>query len=67
MQELLEQNKITGYLQLEEKPKIVVNKNGINETILKYVIEEIQQSEQMLQQWLTSGQNLENEAWANNL
>lgn len=66
-QALLEQNQITGYLLLEDKPKIVINKNGINETILKYVIEEIEQSEQMLQQWWNSGQNLESETWSKNL
>lgn len=40
--ELLENDEITGYLNLEEdKPKIVIKSNGINATILKYVAEEI--------------------------
>ena len=40
--ELLENDEITGYLNLEEdKPKIVIKSNGINATILKYVTEEI--------------------------
>lgn len=40
--ELLENDEITGYLKLEENtPKIVIKSNGINESILKYVTEEI--------------------------
>lgn len=40
--ELLEKDEITGYMLLEEDtPKIVVTTSGINETILKYVVEEI--------------------------
>lgn len=43
--ELLEDGKITGYLILtEEKPTVVVAKNGINETILKEVVEEINET-----------------------
>lgn len=38
---LLEEDKISGYLIFEEDPKIVVKSSGINETILKYVVEEI--------------------------
>ncbi len=40
--ELLEDDKITGYLIMEEdSPKVVVKSNGINETILKFVTDEI--------------------------
>ncbi len=40
--QLLEKDEITGYLILEEDtPKVVVATSGINETILKYVVEEI--------------------------
>ncbi len=42
---LLSNKKITGYLILEDTPKIIVNSSGINETILKYVIDEITQNE----------------------
>lgn len=43
--ELLEKDEIVGYMILEENnPKIVVNNNGINETILKLVTEEINQT-----------------------
>ena len=39
---LLENNKIDGYLVMEEeKPKLVFTTNGINQTIFKYVTEEI--------------------------
>ena len=43
--ELLQNDEIIGYMLLEEKnPKIVVKENGINETIFKYVTEEIAQT-----------------------
>ncbi len=42
--ELLQNNKIIGYMILEEKPKVVVKESGINETIFKYVTEEITQT-----------------------
>jgi len=38
---LLEKDRISGYLIFEEDPKIVVKSSGINETILKYVVEQI--------------------------
>ena len=34
---------ISGYVVLEETPKIVVNQSGINETILKLVVEEVEE------------------------
>ncbi|MBQ9318525.1 MAG: ABC transporter permease [Bacilli bacterium] len=41
-QELLEDDKIAGYLIMQDnKAKLVFSKNGINQTVLKYVIEEI--------------------------
>ena len=46
--ELLANNKISGYFVIEEKPKVVVNTNGINETILKSVTEEIAQQEEII-------------------
>ena len=42
---LLEKGDITGYLLFEDTIKVVVATNGINETILKHVIEEITESE----------------------
>lgn len=43
--ELLEKDEIVGYMILEENnPKIVVNSSGINETVFKHVIEEINQT-----------------------
>ena len=42
---LLENDEIIGYLKLEEnEQKIVVAKNGIDQTIFKYVVEEIAQT-----------------------
>ena len=47
--ELLENNEITGYIILdEETPKVVVNTSGINETIFKYVTEEITQTAEIV-------------------
>ena len=43
--DLLENNEIVGYMKLENNiPKITVLSNGINETVFKYVTEEIAQS-----------------------
>lgn len=42
--QLLQEEKIVGYMLLEEKPKIVIQENGIDETIFKYVTEEIIQN-----------------------
>lgn len=40
--ELLDKNKVSGYfIIIDDKPNVVVNKNGFDETIFKYVIEEI--------------------------
>lgn len=47
--ELLENDEITGYLLLEDNPKVVVTTSGINETILKYVTEEISQTEKIIE------------------
>ena len=38
---LLEEEEITGYVVLNIKPKVVVSTNGINETIFKYVVDEV--------------------------
>lgn len=46
--QLLEDDEISGYILIEEKPKVVVNTSGINETIIKYVVEEIAQSEEIM-------------------
>lgn len=45
---LLEKGSITGYLLFEDSPKVVVTKSGINETILKYVVEELTESEMII-------------------
>lgn len=40
---LLEKEKIVGYLKLENtKPNLVFNTNGINQTVFKYAVEEIE-------------------------
>ena len=46
---LLTDKKIEGYLVLKNnKPKIVVHESGINQTILKYTVEEITSSENII-------------------
>jgi len=45
---LLEEDEITGYLLFKETPKVVVTTSGINETIFKYVTEEISQTEEII-------------------
>ena len=48
--DLLENDKIVGYLKMEEKtPKLVFQKNGISQTILKYVTEEIVQTSSIVE------------------
>ncbi len=47
-EDLLKENKITGYLLLEEKPKVIVSTSGINQTVLKYVTEEIEQTQEII-------------------
>ena len=49
--ELLENGEITGYILLEnDEPKVTIKSNGINETILKYVTEEIMQNMKIIQE-----------------
>ena len=46
---LLKNNEISGYLIVEnDMPKVVITTNGINQTILKYVTEEIVQNSEMV-------------------
>lgn len=68
--ELLQNDNIIGYMILEERPKIVVKENGINETIFKYVTEEIAQTtniinniaeEEIKKEILTGNYNIDNE------
>lgn len=47
--ELLENEEVTGYVLLEdEAPKITVGSSGINETILRYVVDEIQSNSSII-------------------
>lgn len=40
-QSLLENDEVVGYFILNDKARVIVDANGIDETILKYVVEEI--------------------------
>ena len=47
--ELLEKDKIVGYLYIKDnEPKIVIIKNGINQTIFKYVTDEILETSKLI-------------------
>jgi len=46
--ELLNDEVITGYILLEDSPKVVVMTSGINETIIKQVTEEINEQETIM-------------------
>ena len=68
--ELLENEEITGYIILEDEPKVIVRTSGIDETILKYVTEEIVQTESIMKNIIESkvNQGIQNpEAFYSNL
>ena len=44
----IKNKKITGYLKINNKPIVVINQNGINETIFKNIIEEIEIQEKLI-------------------
>lgn len=48
-EELLKNDEIVGYIILKEEPKIVVKSSGINETILKTVVEEITTTSEVIE------------------
>lgn len=60
--ELLNEDKITGYLLFTDTPKVVIHANGINETILKYVTEEIATSDIIVQNMIEK--NLQTNAFS---
>lgn len=51
---LLENKKIDGYLILSEPLKLVIKENGINQTVLKFVIEEINETEEIVKNMVAS-------------
>lgn len=44
--DLLEDNKISGYLLFNQGPEVIVAQNGIEQTVIKYVVDEIAQINQ---------------------
>lgn len=46
--DLLVSGEIKGYMIIKEKTKVVIDTNGIDETILKYVVEEISQTDKIV-------------------
>lgn len=51
---LLDNDDIIGYLYITEEAKIVLKKNGINETIFKSVVESIEETNQIYKEILNS-------------
>lgn len=49
---LLDKKEIEGYVEFSNQPKIVVKQSGINETILKFVTEEILQTESIFKNFM---------------
>ena len=45
---LLEEGDISGYLIIVDTPKVVVSTNGINETVFKSVVDEVNQNSQLI-------------------
>ncbi len=55
----LQNDTISGFINIEESPEIVVKESGINETILKQVVDEIMQTTYIYETSIQSGmQNL---------
>ena len=50
---MLENNEITGYLLFDEDVNITVNASGINETILRYVVDEIASNKEIIENLAT--------------
>lgn len=66
--ELLDNDKIDGYLKLEDKPYITIKKNGINQTVLKFVVEEVDStyliSNNLIEYNLSHNQNIDYNIYA---
>ena len=45
---LLEREKIVGYVLVSDNPSVVVSTNGINESVLKYVVDEVIQYQDIM-------------------
>lgn len=59
--ELLENDEIIGYLILKETPKIIIKKNGINQTIFKSIVEQIREGEKLQKELLNIDYRIQNE------
>lgn len=56
--ELLKNNDISGYIEVKNNNVIVnVNKNGINETIIKYVVDEVIRNNKIYENFIKEGRN----------
>ena len=53
--ELLKEEKITGYILYEEDTNIIVNRSGIYETILRYVVDEISSKKEITTEFYKEG------------
>lgn len=67
---LLDDNKIEGYFYIEDgKSNIAVKENGINETILKYVIQEIEENKIIIENCINKEveNNIKNNVYDKNI
>lgn len=56
--ELLKNNDISGYIEVKNNNVIVnVNKSGINETIIKYVVDEVIRNNKIYENFIREGRN----------
>ena len=56
--ELLKNNDISGYIEVKNNNVIVnVNKSGINETIIKYVVDEVIRNNKIYENFIKEGRN----------
>lgn len=63
--ELLNDKKVTGYLEYKDnKFNIVVSSSGINETILRYVVDEVNSQKEIINELIDT--NIRNEIISNN-
>ena len=64
---LLNKDEISGYIIFSENDqKVVINKNGVNQTIIKYVVEEVVQSEDTMEMMESKIKNIMSNIEKNN-
>lgn len=52
--QLLEDKKVTGYIEYQEEPSVTIASNGINETIITFTVDELIQTQQTVKDMMES-------------